>query len=60
MDLSYSKQDETFRKDVRAWMEKNVPKKDKSFSDLPPHDPERIGTFERVANAPCMKRGMWL
>ncbi len=43
MDLSYSKQDETFRKDVRAWMEKNVPKKDKSFSDLPPHDPERIG-----------------
>lgn len=42
MDLSYSKQDEAFRTDVRAWMEKNVPKKDKSFSDLPPHDPGRI------------------
>jgi alkylation response protein AidB-like acyl-CoA dehydrogenase len=43
MDLSYSKQDEAFRTDVGAWMEKNVPKKDKSFSDLPPHDPGRIG-----------------
>ncbi len=42
MDLSYSKEDEAFRKDVRAWMKKNVPKKDTSFSNLPPHDPERI------------------
>ena len=42
MDLSYSKQDKAFRKQVRAWMKKNVPKKDKSLSRLAPDDPRRI------------------
>ena len=42
MDLSYSKQDKAFRKQVRAWMKKNVPKKDKSLSTLAPDDPRRI------------------
>ena len=42
MDLSYSKQDKAFRKQVRAWMKKNVPKKDTSLSTLAPDDPRRI------------------
>ena len=42
MDLSYSKQDKAFRKQVRAWMKKNVPKKDKALSALAPDDPRRI------------------
>ncbi|MSQ47666.1 MAG: acyl-CoA dehydrogenase [Deltaproteobacteria bacterium] len=42
MDLTYSKEDETFRKEVRAWLKKNLPKKDKAISDLMPHDPERV------------------
>jgi alkylation response protein AidB-like acyl-CoA dehydrogenase len=42
MDLSYSKQDKAFRKQVRAWMKKNVPKKDKALSTLAPDDPRRI------------------
>lgn len=42
MDLSYSKEDEAFRKEVRTWLKKNLQKKDKSISDLPPHDPERV------------------
>ena len=42
MDLSYSKQDKAFRKQVRAWMKKNVPKKDTSLSRLAPDDPRRI------------------
>ncbi len=42
MELAYSKEDEGFRKEVRGWLKKNLPKKDKSISDLMPHDPERI------------------
>ena len=42
MDLSYSKQDKAFRKQVRAWMKKNVPKKDKALSTLAPDDPRRL------------------
>ncbi|MBI3247721.1 MAG: acyl-CoA dehydrogenase family protein [Deltaproteobacteria bacterium] len=42
MDLAYSKEEEAFRKEVRAWLKKNLPKKDKSISDLLPHDPERV------------------
>jgi alkylation response protein AidB-like acyl-CoA dehydrogenase len=42
MELTYSKEDEAFRKEVRNWLKQNLPKKDKSISDLPPHDPERI------------------
>ena len=42
MDLSYSKQDKAFRKQVRAWMKKNVPKKDKALSTLAPDDPRRV------------------
>ena len=42
MELSYSKEDEAFRKEVRNWLKHNLPKKDKSVSDLMPHDPERI------------------
>jgi len=42
MDLSYSKQDKAFRKQVRAWMKKNVPKKDTALSRLAPDDPRRI------------------
>jgi alkylation response protein AidB-like acyl-CoA dehydrogenase len=42
MELSYSKQDEAFRKEVRDWLKHNLPKKDKSISDLMPHDPERV------------------
>ena len=42
MELTYSKQDEAFRKEVRTWLKNNLPKKDKTISDLPPHDPERI------------------
>ena len=42
MDLSYSKQDKAFRKQVRAWMKKNVPQKDKTLSTLAPDDPRRI------------------
>ncbi len=42
MELSYSKEDETFRKEVRNWLKHNLPKKDKSISDLMPHDPERV------------------
>lgn len=42
MDLSYSKQDKAFRKQVRAWMKKNVPKKDTSLSTLAPDDPRRV------------------
>jgi hypothetical protein len=42
MDLTYSKEDEAFRKEVRAWLKKNLPKKDKAISDLMPHDPERV------------------
>jgi alkylation response protein AidB-like acyl-CoA dehydrogenase len=42
MDLTYSKEDEAFRKEVRAWLKQNLPKKDKAVSDLMPHDPERV------------------
>ena len=42
MDLSYSKQDKAFRKQVRAWMKKNVPQKDKALSTLAPDDPRRL------------------
>ena len=42
MDLAYSKEDESFRKTVRTWLKANVPKKDKTLSDLPPNDPQRI------------------
>jgi len=36
VDLAYSKEDEAFRKTVRTWLKANVPKKDKTLSDLPP------------------------
>ncbi len=42
MELTYSKEDEAFRKDIRTWLKHNLPKKDKSISDLMPHDPERV------------------
>jgi len=42
MDLAYSKEEEAFHKEVRAWLKKNLPKKDKAVSDLMPHDPERV------------------
>ncbi|HXG22024.1 MAG TPA: acyl-CoA dehydrogenase family protein [Methylomirabilota bacterium] len=42
MELAYSKEDEAFRKEVRDWLKKNLPKKDKAISDLMPHDPERV------------------
>lgn len=42
MDLSYSKEDEAFRKEVRTWLKHNLPKKDRVISDLVPHDPERV------------------
>src|SRR5216684_2296001 len=42
MELAYSKEDEAFRKEVRSWLKKNLPKKDKAVSDLMPHDPERV------------------
>lgn len=42
MNLTYAKEDEEFRKEVRSWLKKNLPKKDKTLSDLPPHDPERV------------------
>src|SRR5256886_3242623 len=42
MELAYSKEDEAFRKEVRTWLKSNLPKKDKSISDLMPHDPERV------------------
>ncbi len=42
MDLAYSKEEEAFRKEVRGWLKKNLPKKDKSVSELLPHDPERV------------------
>ncbi len=42
MNLAYAKEDEEFRKEVRSWLKKNLPKKDKTLSDLPPHDPERV------------------
>lgn len=42
MELAYSKEDEAFRKEVRSWLKKNLPKKDKTVSDLMPHDPERV------------------
>ncbi len=42
MDLSYSQEEEAFRKEVRAWLKHNLPKKDKAISDLMPHDPERV------------------
>jgi len=42
MELAYSKTDEAFRKEVRGWLKKNLPKKDKAVSELMPHDPERV------------------
>ena len=42
MELAYSKENESFRKEVRSWLKKNLPKKDKAISDLMPHDPERV------------------
>jgi hypothetical protein len=42
MELAYSKENEAFRKEVRTWLKHNLPKKDKSISDLMPHDPERV------------------
>ncbi len=42
MELSYSKEDEAFRKEIRNWLKHNLPKKDKTISDLMPHDPERV------------------
>lgn len=42
MDLSYSEQDQAFRKQVRAWMKKNVPKKNPAFGKLAADDPRRI------------------
>jgi alkylation response protein AidB-like acyl-CoA dehydrogenase len=42
MELAYSKTDESFRKEVRSWLKKNLPKKDKVVSELMPHDPERV------------------
>ncbi len=42
MDLAYSKEDEAFSKKVRTWLKANLPKKNKTTSDLPPDDPKRI------------------
>jgi len=42
MELAYSKTDEAFRKEVRSWLKKNLPKKDKAVSELMPHDPARV------------------
>ena len=42
MDLGYSEQDEAFRQEVRQWLELNLPKKDRTLSDLPPDDPKRL------------------
>src|SRR3990170_933240 len=42
MELSYSKEDEAFRGGAGACLRRNLPKKDRSISDLPPHDPARV------------------
>ena len=49
MDLAYSKEDEAFRQTVRTWLKANVPKKDKSLSDLPPNDPQPHPTCQGLA-----------
>src|SRR3954468_11563894 len=42
MELAYTKEDESFRKEVRSWLKKNLPKKNKAVSELMPHDPGRV------------------
>ncbi len=44
MDLSFSKEDEEYRREVRAWLRKNLPKRadDDEGGELTVADPERI------------------
>ncbi|MBI4517899.1 MAG: acyl-CoA dehydrogenase family protein [Deltaproteobacteria bacterium] len=42
MDLSYSREQEAFRRQVRAWLKKNLPPKDRRGESLELGDPKRI------------------
>ena len=42
MDLSFTAEQETFRKQVRSWIKTNLPKKDKDAQALESGDPKRV------------------
>jgi alkylation response protein AidB-like acyl-CoA dehydrogenase len=44
MDLTYTPEDEAFRRQVRAWLTKNVPRRRRHISAAEPGDPERVRT----------------
>jgi alkylation response protein AidB-like acyl-CoA dehydrogenase len=42
MDLSYTREEETFRRSVRAWLKRNVPRPERGERPLESADPRRI------------------
>ena len=46
MDLSYTPEQEAFRKKVRAWIKANVPKREKDSSGIEYGDPKRIAALK--------------
>lgn len=42
MDLTYSQENEAFRAQVQTWVATNFPPRDKSLSNLPMDDPQRL------------------
>jgi alkylation response protein AidB-like acyl-CoA dehydrogenase len=46
MDLSLSSEHEAFRKQVRAWLKANVPKRDSPERHMPEGDPKRVGWYK--------------
>ena len=52
MDLSYSPEELTFQREVRAWLKKNVPKPDKRDANPVEGAPDK----ERIARAKAWQR----
>jgi alkylation response protein AidB-like acyl-CoA dehydrogenase len=46
MDLSYTPEQETFRRQVRAWIKANAPKREKDSSGIEYGDPKRIAALK--------------
>ncbi len=46
MDLSFTPEQEAFRRTVRAWLKANVPKKDRDSSGIEYGDPQRVAALK--------------
>ena len=46
MDLSYSKEHEALRRQVRTWIKKNLPKRDRDAAPVDYGDPKRLAALK--------------